>query len=138
MVNVRTRKKCRRWGTASVEAAIVLPIILMVTFGAIKYGWLFLKTQQITNAARNGARMAALPDITDPNVSEMVISMLGKASIDANDSDITITPVSVEGNPAVNVSISIPSRKVDILPNFPWLPNWRNIDASVTMAKEGI
>ena len=33
------------------EAALVLPILLLVTFGAIRYGWFFLKAQQITNAA---------------------------------------------------------------------------------------
>ena len=38
-------------------------VVLLFTFGAIKYGWLFLKAQQITNAARQGARMATLPDI---------------------------------------------------------------------------
>ena len=42
---------------------IVGVVMLLFTFGAIKYGWLFLKAQQITNAARQGARMATLPDI---------------------------------------------------------------------------
>ena len=44
-----------------VEAAIVFPILLMLTLGAIEYGWLFLNAQQVTNAARQGARIAILP-----------------------------------------------------------------------------
>lgn len=140
MVNVRMRKENRSRGAAAVEAAIVLPVILMVTFGAIKYGWLFLKAQQITNAARNGARIAVLPDMDntdDGEVERSIMDLLNKANITVNTSEIEITPVDIGGKPAFNVYITIPSARVDILLNFPWLPNWGNIDASVTMAAEG-
>ena len=81
---------------------IVSAVVLLFTFGAIKYGWLFLKAQQITNAARQGARMAFLPDVPDPNVIKAVINMLAEKNIDVNDNDITITPVNVpvDGQPA--------------------------------------
>ncbi len=36
--------------------------VLLVMLGAIEYGWLFFNVQQITNAARQGARVAILPD----------------------------------------------------------------------------
>jgi len=70
----------RRTGTTLVEAAFVLPLLLLVVLGAIEYGWLFYKQQQITNAARHAARIAILPHTgaeteagnvitsTDPNV----------------------------------------------------------------------
>jgi hypothetical protein len=137
VVNVRTRNKYRFKGNTAAEAAIVLPVILMVTFGAIKYGWLFLKAQQITNAARHGARTVVLPDVTIDDAEAAVIDLLNKANITVTTEDIDVTPLSVEGKSAFNVHIIVPSSRVDILPNFPWLPNWGNIDASVTMAEEG-
>ena len=41
-------------GTALVEAAFVLQILLMITLGAIEYGWLFLIQQRITTDAHMG------------------------------------------------------------------------------------
>jgi Flp pilus assembly protein TadG len=34
-----------RHGLATVETAIVLPVILLLTVGLIEYGWLLLKAQ---------------------------------------------------------------------------------------------
>ncbi|MHC4438915.1 MAG: TadE/TadG family type IV pilus assembly protein [Planctomycetota bacterium] len=133
---VRRRKESRHRGAAAAEAALVLPLLLLVTFGAIKYGWLFLKAQQITNAARNGARMAAMPDVLDPNVKASVINLLATTNIDANDNDIDINPVTVSGRLAVNVTVTIPSRKVDLL-RIPLFPNVGDLSASITMAEEG-
>ena len=136
MVVVRRRKENKHRGGALVETALVLPILLLVTFGAIKYGWLFLKAQQITNAARYGARMAALPDVTDTDVEVSVINLLAEKNIDANDNDIFIEPCDINGRPAVNCTIIIPTRKVDIMTNS-MFPEPVNINASVTMAEEG-
>jgi len=138
MVVVRKQKESKHRGGTLVETALVLPILILVTFGAIKYGWLFLKAQHITNAARQGARMAALPDVPDPNVIESVINILAERNIDANSADIDISSVdvSVDGHPAVNCTITIPTRKVDIMTNS-MFPAPVNISASVTMAEEG-
>jgi Flp pilus assembly protein TadG len=137
MVIVRKRKGNRSRGAAMVEAALVLPILLLVTFGAIKYGWLFLRAQQITNAARYGARMASLPDVEDDAVKTSIISLLAATNIDVNDQDIIIQPVevSLSEHSAVNVHITVPSKKVDIL-KISLFPDVGNIVASVTMAEE--
>ena len=136
MVGVRRRKANRSRGAITAEAALVMPILLLVTFGALKYGWLFLKAQQITNAARYGARMAALPDVEDDTVKTSIIDLLYKADIDVNDADIAISPVTVSpARPAVNVQITIPGKKVDIL-DVPLFPEVGDIRASVTMAEE--
>ena len=138
MVIVRTQKEDRLRGAALAEAALVMPILLLVTFGAIKYGWLFLKAQQITNAARHGARMIVLPDMEVDDVIASVTELLAQANITVNAGEITITPVdpSVLGKPAFNVHITIPSDRVDILV-VPLFPVVGNIEASVTMAREG-
>lgn len=140
MVIVRKRKKSRCCGLAMVETALVLPILLMLTFGTIKYGWLFLKAQQITNAARYGARMATLPDTNFDDVKTSVIDLLNVVNgIVVNTDEVTITPIVLpvlNNRPGVNVYIEIPTDRVDIL-DITWIPEPELISASVTMAKEG-
>jgi Flp pilus assembly protein TadG len=64
-------------GTAAVEFALVLPLLLLVLFGTIEFGILMYDQSVITNAAREGARWGAVKSISlahpvscaDPNVS---------------------------------------------------------------------
>jgi Flp pilus assembly protein TadG len=56
----------RRWGSDSgaelVEFALVFPLLLLVVLGIIDFGFLFQRYEVVTNAAREGARLATLPD----------------------------------------------------------------------------
>jgi Flp pilus assembly protein TadG len=137
---VRRRRTGRRRGTTAVELALVLPVMLLVTFGAIKYGWLFLRAQQITNAARYGARLAIVADATIPDVKARITSLLAAANIVVNSDEITITPPDISTlnvGDAITVEIAIPAARVDIMdvPLFPKVDG--NISASVSMAREG-
>ncbi len=55
----RNHSKRMRRGAATVEAALVLPILLMFLFGILEYGRYVMTLQAMTNAAREGARYAA-------------------------------------------------------------------------------
>ena len=56
-----TSKRGRRErGAAAVEMAIVLPLLLFIIAGMIDLGRLFYVQTMVTNAAREGARMASL------------------------------------------------------------------------------
>jgi Flp pilus assembly protein TadG len=48
----------RRRGAAAVEAALVLPVVIMFLFGILEYGRYLMMMQIVTNAAREGARYA--------------------------------------------------------------------------------
>lgn len=50
----------RRGGTSFVELALVLPVLLAILMGVIDFGWLARNTLIVANAAREGARAAAL------------------------------------------------------------------------------
>lgn len=47
-------------GQAMVEFALVLPILLLLLCGIIDFGWLYFNQLLLNNAAREGARYAAI------------------------------------------------------------------------------
>ena len=51
-------------GAELIELAFVLPILLLVLAAIVDFGFLFQKWEAVTNAAREGARLASLPSYT--------------------------------------------------------------------------
>lgn len=64
MVPRRSRARDKRRGQTLVETALVLPLFLMVIFGIITLGLGIFYQQQVTNAAREAARYAAIHSAT--------------------------------------------------------------------------
>lgn len=58
----RLIKKLRRSekGQAMVEMALILPILILIIGGIVDFGWLFYNKLALNNAAREGARYAAI------------------------------------------------------------------------------
>jgi hypothetical protein len=52
-------------GAELIEFALVLPLLLLVMLGIIDFGFLFQRYEVVTNAAREGARVAILPGYGD-------------------------------------------------------------------------
>jgi len=85
-------------GSALVEMALTLPLMLLVSAGIFEFGRAYQTWQVLTNAAREGARIAVLPGTTDANITTRVqtymsdgqLSAAGSASV-AIDHDETIT-----------------------------------------------
>jgi Flp pilus assembly protein TadG len=67
---LRLRRDTR--GTALLEMALTLPLMLLVAAGIFEFGRAYQTWQIITNAAREGARIAVLPGTTDTMVSDRV------------------------------------------------------------------
>lgn len=128
-----TQHKSRYQGTAAVEVAIVFPLLLLLTFGVIEYGWMFLKAHQITNAARNGCRYAIRPDVNAGDVEAVVAELMTSAGITGY--HVTYSP-GVNAGDAVTVGVSVLWANIAII-DIPFLPKPTNIQASTTMAKEG-
>ena len=139
---VRRLKKNRR-GIATVEMALVLPLLLLLTMGAIRYGWLFLKAQQITNATRMGARTAVLPDATVAGVQANILALMTAGGMGASGYSVTFSPADITSllvGESLTVRITVPSANIDVMhvPLFTDLePAAWNLGAEVTMAKEG-
>jgi hypothetical protein len=74
-------KSRRRRGLAVIEAAIFFPLLFLLLFGMIEYGWAFLKFQCINNAAREGVRVAVRDGATDPQWQGAVDTVMSGCSI---------------------------------------------------------
>ena len=48
-------------GAELVEFALTLPLLLLIVLGMIEFGFVFQQYEVVTNAAREGARIAVLP-----------------------------------------------------------------------------
>jgi Flp pilus assembly protein TadG len=63
-------------GTALIETAMTLPLLLLVSVGIFEFGRAFQTWQVLTNAAREGARLAVMPGSSDSAVKARVQSYL--------------------------------------------------------------
>jgi Flp pilus assembly protein TadG len=103
------KHNCRsRAGAATVEFALVAPILIMFVFWIIEFSRGLMVRQALTNATREGAREASLPDATMSSVKTKVVDFLDSASIDIDASSVTVTPDPEEAinNEQITVSVS--------------------------------
>jgi Flp pilus assembly protein TadG len=70
------RRAADERGVALIEAAITLPLLLLVSVGIFEFGRAYQHWQVVTNASREGARVAVLPDVNDAAVSARVKTYL--------------------------------------------------------------
>lgn len=89
-------RKIRRFrcdnGASMAEFAIVAPVLIMLTFGAIEFGIAFNRAQAIEAAAREGARLASIQSTTQADIDARVAAALA---------GLPITPNPVQVNPSV-------------------------------------
>ena len=69
-----------RWrseeGAQLVEFALVLPLLLLLMLGIAEFGFMFQRYEVVTNAAREGARLAVLPGYGNTDVQARVAAYL--------------------------------------------------------------
>lgn len=81
-------------GAALVEFALVMPLLLLLVFGIMETGWLFAQQIEVRNAAREGARIAAVsaPDITeDDEFTNADVVLRTCQSLDLSNGDVVVT-----------------------------------------------
>ena len=77
-------------GVALVETALTLPLVLLITIAAVEFGRAYQTWQVLTNAAREGARIAVLPGVTDDVVRQRARTYMASGQLPAA-ADATIT-----------------------------------------------
>lgn len=111
-------KRNRRRGAAAVEFAVVAPLFILLLFAIIEFGRAMMVQQMLTNATREGARQAALPDATAAAVKTAVVDFLNDSSIVVPEGHVTITPdpATAFNNEQITVSVFVPYNQVSWIP----------------------
>jgi Flp pilus assembly protein TadG len=79
-------------GAALIETAITIPLVLLVSVSIFEFGRAYQTWQVLTNAAREGARIAVLEQYTDADVTTTVRNYLTSGRL-TNASSASITVV---------------------------------------------
>ena len=99
-------------GAELVELALVFPLLLLFVAGVIDAGLFMQQYAVVSNAAREGARVAAIPGWIEDDVKARVNDYLAAGGLDAAAATTTVTPVSVTAGAhtlsAVKVVVSYP------------------------------
>ena len=106
----------RRRGAAVLEAALVLPLLMVVLFGSIEFGYAFFVKHSLQNAARSGARVGVVAD-SNAEVQAAVnnaLTGMGMGRIAR-----TVRVVDVNGN-NVNVATMGEGRDLVVVVDAPW------------------
>jgi Flp pilus assembly protein TadG len=77
-------------GAALLEAAITVPIILLIAVGIFEFGRAYQTWQVLTNAAREGARLAVINGSTDADVVTRVRNYMSAGQLE-NAATATVT-----------------------------------------------
>ena len=95
-------------GAALVEFALALPLLLVVIAGIVDFGFTFQRYEVLTNAAREGARMATLPGYDQTSVDARVRSYV-QAGLNLSTSALNIAMPSgavTLTNPDITIPLS--------------------------------
>src|SRR5215203_5979003 len=78
-------------GAALLETAITIPLILLVSVSIFEFGRAYQTWQVLTNAAREGARVAVLPESSDAQVKQIVRDyMVGGRLVGATSATVSV------------------------------------------------
>ncbi len=72
----QSRTGTPRGGQAVVEFALILPVFVLLVFGALEFGRAYYNIHLLTNAAREGARRGSLPGQLETDVEDTVDTFL--------------------------------------------------------------
>jgi Flp pilus assembly protein TadG len=95
----RARTRSHERGAALIETALVLPLLLLVVVGIFEFGRAYQTWQVLTNAAREGARVAVLPGTTDSQVETRVNQYLVSGRFPEPDAAV----VSIDRNTTISL-----------------------------------
>jgi Flp pilus assembly protein TadG len=125
-------------GVATVEFAVVLPLLLMIIFGILEFGRIMMVVHMLNAAAREGARVAALPGTDNDMVLAKINQELAGAGLTVDSYVFTPSDISdAERNDPVTVNLRINYSSIAWVPGFfPGLDGMV-LEGLVVMRKEG-
>ena len=130
----RTRRRAlARRGATTVEMAFVVPIVFMLTFGALEFARISMVRNTVEDALFEGARQSVLPGATSGKITTKVNAVLATTGV--KQAAVTVDPSTITNTTQkVTVRIRVPMSQNS------WLPIYMTgnvyIDKSCTLSRE--
>jgi Flp pilus assembly protein TadG len=102
-------------GTALLETALVLPLVLLVSVSIFEFGRAYQVWQVLTNASREAARIAVLPGTTDTNITDRVQAYLTAGQI----ANPTSAAVDIDRTRTISIGIGT-AQSTRVTVNYPF------------------
>jgi Flp pilus assembly protein TadG len=136
-------------GNSVIEAVLVFPILLWITFGAVEFGHFFYMKHTLQGAAREGARAAAVPGNTNSDVTTAVNAAMSAAGVASNKyttsvrnsadtANLTINSSTAAGT-AILVKVEATWSNIGLRPSpfMSFISSSKVVKGQTTMRKEG-
>lgn len=98
-----------RAGSAAVEFAFVMPILLTLMLGLWEFGRLIEAQQIVTNASREGSRLASAGFKTATDVDTAVKNYMSNAGLNTTGYTVRVYNLTINPNPAPGSASNDPS-----------------------------
>lgn len=111
-------------GAAAVELALTLPLLVLILFAIIEFSFAFNRQQGLHAAAREGARIASLPQVTNTEIVTRVESALGGIRFDQQPT-VSISPAATNpcaGRSGQTVTVEVRATTAMNIPFWPGGP----------------
>jgi hypothetical protein len=105
--------------------AVVTPLLLALLFGIIEFGWIFMTQETLNHAAREAARIGAMPGATEDEAEERFKQAMGPARFDVEGATHEIKYVPEQGvelqpgeHRVIDVTTQVPYSKISLVGSF--------------------
>ncbi len=136
------RNSLVRRGGAVLETAIVMTLLIMLSFGTAEYGYFFFLKNMIAGAAREGARAAVPSTAVNSNVTSAISNVMTASHIPSSAYTVTLSPTDVStattGTP-ISVTVSCTWGTVGVTPlpvAMGGIPTSKQVTATEVMRRE--
>ena len=85
--------------------ALVTPLLLMLAFGVVEYGYFFYVQHTLQGAARAGARAAVIPGATPSSVDAAIDNAMAIAGFSASDFTKSYTSPAASAGTQITVTV---------------------------------
>jgi Flp pilus assembly protein TadG len=121
MSDMRTRITKNERGAALIETAITLPIILLISVAIFEFGRAYQTWQVLTNATREGARVAVIFGTTRTQIEDAVLTYAEIGGVGSCESSPPKQQCLSRGHITVNQNVTLGNRTgSQITINYPF------------------
>lgn len=135
-------KETNEKGIATVEFALILPVLATLSFGIVDFGMLMTNQASLVNASRDGARAGILltdPPMTETDITAVVKDALTNSGWKSADVDaVVVTVTGAGGSTGMDLTVKVDSNYTFFIISklIPSLTDTLPISASTTMKHE--